>query len=463
MKTFTKFTALFGTQFLGVLNDNLLKNLIVFLGAAMFAADRATVSATAAILLILPYVLFSKLAAQLAIKYSRSQVVKWAKMVEIPIMALASAGIFFESLPVLYTALFGMGLQSALYSPSKYGLIKDLGGDNKISFGNGIMEMISFVGILLGTLLGSLIANDYANNSEAVKIWASISLLILSIAGYFASSRIPESDKQTSIVECIKPWKQIFSNQPMFLNILGNCAFWFVASLIHLTTLQYCPETLLLTSSQTGMILGTIAIGIALGCFVAGLLSKDRVELGLVTFGLFGMVFCLLPIAVGPTSTLSFTLSLTGAAFFSGFWKVALNANLQKYTPSPELNSVLSKNNQAVFITIIFSSLIYFFGQNIIAITGIFTLVWIVIFILFSIAIRLLLPQTIRLIVFLLGRIIFKHKIIGKTNIPTKGGALLVSNHVSLLDSLLIVLAIPRNVRFVMVESILPPYDALVF
>ena len=273
MKKNRKFTALFGTQFLGVLNDNLLKNLIVFLGTAMFAVDRATVSATAAILLIVPYVLFSRLAAQLAIKYSRSKVVKWAKMVEIPIMVIASAGIFLESLPTLYAALFGMGLQSALYSPSKFGLIKDIGGDDKISFGNGIMEMLSFVGILLGTLLGGLIANDYASNAEAVKLWASISLLLLSIVGYFSGAQIPDSTRTTDIRESIKPWKQITSNKAMFLNILANCAFWFIASLIHLTTLQYCPETLHLNSGQTGLILGTIAVGIALGCFVAGILS----------------------------------------------------------------------------------------------------------------------------------------------------------------------------------------------
>jgi len=155
----TKWLPLFITNFLGVLNDNFLKNLIAFVGI-MWLADpenKSLVIALASAMMVLPYILFSPVAGRLSKKYKKATIIKITKVAEIPIMLLAAVGFHFKSLPIALTAMFLMGLQSCMYSPAKYGIIRDVGGKEGISFGTGAMEMLTFTAVLIGTYLAGLI------------------------------------------------------------------------------------------------------------------------------------------------------------------------------------------------------------------------------------------------------------------------------------------------------------------
>ena len=152
MKNRFKWFPLFSTNFAGVLNDNLLKTLIGFVCVAWLGPDsKANLVSAAAALLVLPYIFLSPWAGKLAKEHPKSKIIQWAKLAEIPIMVIAAAGFVFSSIYVVMTGMFLMGLQSCLYSPSKYGIIRDIGGKEGISFGTGAMEMITFGAVLLGT------------------------------------------------------------------------------------------------------------------------------------------------------------------------------------------------------------------------------------------------------------------------------------------------------------------------
>ena len=176
----TKWLPLFATNFLGVLNDNFLKNLIAFVGIMWLTSEenKSLVISLASAMMVLPYILFSPIAGRVSKRYPKAKIIKITKITEIPIMLLAAIGFYYHNLATVMTAMFFMGLQSCMYSPAKYGIIRDIGGKEGISFGTGTMEMLTFTAVLIGTYLAGTIS-DIINYPQFVHHQASI------IAGLF--------------------------------------------------------------------------------------------------------------------------------------------------------------------------------------------------------------------------------------------------------------------------------------
>lgn len=365
-----KWLPLFATNFLSVLNDNFLKNLIIFLSVGWVGEDgHSAVMALAAAFLVLPYLIFSPYAGNLSLKYPKRKIIQLAQLVEIPIILIAGVGFLMESTVVVLLAVFGMGVQSCLYSPSKYGIIREVGGKDEISFGTGAMEMFTFIAILIGTYVAGLVSDlDIGNSDVNEGFWASVWLIAIAVVGWLVSLKVRSnfsfvSDEKLDL-ESVYPWvfvKKMFlwGKQEGKVNyvVFGLSSFWLVGSLIQLNTVPYSKKVLgIEEDAEIGMIMALVAIAIGVGCFFAGLLSKYINEMKLVVLGGLGMFVCMTLVVVLPVSKPLFIALVMLTAFFGGFFKIPLNAWMQENIEGEKLSEVLAYNNMAVFAFLLVSA-----------------------------------------------------------------------------------------------------------
>src|SRR5438046_795180 len=231
-----RFLPFFLTQFLGAFNDNVYKNalviLVAFHAASLSRLDANTLSNLAQALFILPFFLFSATAGQIADKLEKSRLIRWVKLAEIAIMTLGAMGLYWRSLSLLMTALFLMGLHSTVFGPVKYAYLPQHLGQEEIVGGNGLVEMGTFLAILLGTLLGGFLIAGGAAGPVAATV------LVLAALGYFASRSIPHSpaaDPRLSINwnPFSETWRILHfmrRNRTVFLSVLGISWFWFLGA-----------------------------------------------------------------------------------------------------------------------------------------------------------------------------------------------------------------------------------------
>ncbi len=371
-----KWFPLFSTNFAGVLNDNLLKTLIGFVGVVWIGSEnKATLVSVAAALLVVPYIFLSPLSGKLAKEHPKADIIQWAKFAEILIMIIAITGFFIQNIYVVLIGMFLMGLQSCIYSPSKYGIIRDIGGKELISFGTGAMEMITFIAVLLGTFLGGIISDthEYFSNPKSESIIIAIFLMGLAIIGWLTSMKIdpkesePEDDSDDTLNPFLYPLKWFkWSKSITGLNytVLGLSVFWLIGSLIQLNLYIYCEQFLSLSNTATGTIMALVAIGIGVGCYVAGVISNHQVKTNLIPVGGIGMTISMLLIFVLQPATTLFTILIVVFAFFAGLFKIPLNSFIQDKVKGRELGPVIAYNNQMVFISILISAGLFSIIEN---------------------------------------------------------------------------------------------------
>lgn len=460
MAKITKWIPLFTTQFLGVLNDNILKNAIIFISIFWLAKDdQALVIPIASALLVLPFVLFSPLAGKWSQTKSKQKIFEISKLLEIPIMGIAMVGFFMESIHIVMLAMLLMGIQSAIYSPSKYGLIRDIGGVEGVSFGIGTMELLTFVGVLIGQVLTGLIS-DLPKNSVVI---VSVVMVVLAIVGWFSSKSIvaEEPEPTKKIKDTINPFKYLYTTykwsksvKGLNYTIFGLGSFWLVASMLQMNIYIHAPQFYDMSNTETSVVMAMIAIGIGLGCWVAGIIAKNRVEIGMVPIGGLALSICLTIFATTELSSSSFIILLFIAAFFSGFYKVPLNAWLQQRVEGRKLGNILAYNNMVAFLFILIAAAIFGLVSTYFDTFAVFIFIAAISWIMTLITLFNIPAMMVRFIADSIAKIYFRYDISGASNIPQKSGGLLIANHQSLLDSFIIVAAIPRMVRFVMAREI---------
>ena len=460
MASFKKWINLFGTQFFGVLNDNYLKYLIVFISVVWVGeGEKETVISVATAALVLPFLLLSPLAGRLSLIYKKQRIVELAKLAEIPIMMLSVASFYMENVYMVMVSLFLMGIQSAIYSPAKYGLIKDVGGIQGVSFGSGVMELLTFVAVLLGTMLAGVTSDVVGYHKEIL----SIALIGFAIIGWLFSKNITanESLASDSSTVSVVPFRFVFDVfqwskkiKGLNLTILGLASFWLIASLLQMTIVIHLPDVYGLDNKATSLVMGALAIGIGLGCYISGVISKGRVEIGMVPLGGIGMTIGLLVLGFADLSLNTFIAVLMFTSFFSGFFKVPLNAWIQERVPSEYMGKVLAYNNNVVFMFILISAgLFQLVAKNfdtfaVLEVTGFISGI-----ITFIVLLRIP-SMLVRFLFFVTANLIYKIRVKGDHLLKEVKGALLIVNHISLLDAFVIVASVPRNVRFVMLKDI---------
>lgn len=309
--------------------------------------------------LVIPYLLFSPLAGRLAKIYKKRRIVVWAKFAEMLIMLVASAGFLLHSTVLVLMSILLMGLQSALFSPSKYGLIRDIGGEEGISYGSGAMEMFAFVGILTGTLMAAFL-------SESVDlVYLCLILFGVSLFGWLSSLtiRAKESEPMSESRETLNPVKfvkdmfvQALAFKGLNLIVVGLATFWFIGSMIQMVLIVYCRSDLGMSDSETGIVMSLAAVGIGTGCYLAGVLSRHDVELGLVPCGGITTGLTLLAIYVFDAHGVTFAVLVFLAAFFSGMFKVPLDAWIQANVKGRQLGDMLAYSNLITFLFMLMAS-----------------------------------------------------------------------------------------------------------
>lgn len=291
-----RFRPFFFTQFLGAFNDNVFKTalitLVAFHAASLSSIDGATLTTLLPGVFILPFFLFSATAGQIADKYEKSSIIRLVKVFEIAIMLFASAGFYLHNIWLLSTALFMMGMHSTLFGPVKYSYLPQHLKENELVGGNGMVEMGSFVAILLGQILGAWMAT--VSNHE---LFTSISILLIAALGYWTSRGVPNSPAaDTSLkinwnpfTETYRSMRFIWSQQTIWLGIIAISWFWFYGATLLAQFPNLAKNVLHGDESVFILLLSVFSLGIGIGSLLCEKLSKGRIELGLVVFGGIGL------------------------------------------------------------------------------------------------------------------------------------------------------------------------------
>lgn len=291
-----RFRPFFFTQFLGAFNDNVFKTalitMVAFHAASLTTLDGATLATLLPGIFILPFFLFSATAGQIADKYEKSRIMRMVKVFEIGIMLFAGAGFFLHNLWLLVAALFMMGVHSTLFGPVKYAYLPQHLSERELVGGNGMVEMGSFVAILLGQVMGAWLAiqSDHA-------VWTSLAVIMIAVMGYWVSRGVPETPASDPTLEINwNPVTETFYNlrfawnhQVVWLALVGISWFWFFGVTLLAQFPSVAKDVLHGDESVFILLLSIFSLGVGTGSLLCEKLSRGKVELGLVVFGAIGM------------------------------------------------------------------------------------------------------------------------------------------------------------------------------
>ncbi|MGC3960233.1 MAG: acyl-[ACP]--phospholipid O-acyltransferase [Verrucomicrobiota bacterium] len=455
------FWALFIVQFQGAFSDNVLKNLVVFLvvfGAGLSATERHTYSESINALFALPFIVFSMAGGFLADRFTKRSVIIGVKVFELFLMGLAICALISVHKPLLLAAVFLMGTHSAFFGPSKYGSLPELLPERRLSWGNGLLELGTFMAIILGTVTASLLAGHYREQPWV----AGVILLALAIVGFLTSlsiPRIPPANPAKKFhlnfgFELYRQLRAMKGDRPLWLAVIGNTYFNFLGALLLLNLFFYGADVLQLNETQTGILNVALALGIGIGSVAAGYLSGGKIEYGLVPIGAIGLaVFSSLLVwpGVGRNESIAL-LSLLG--FSGGFFIVPIAALLQHKPKREVKGEVQAAANLLSFVGVFLASGVHWVlthagcsPRHVFLIGGVLTLIGAIY------ALWLLPDAFLRFIMWVATHTIYRIKVLGRDNIPARGGALFVCNHLSLADATLLQAAVDRPIRFIMLKA----------
>ncbi|MGI9272677.1 MAG: MFS transporter [Woeseiaceae bacterium] len=475
-----RFAPFFATQFLGALNDNVFRNglviLITFQGVLVAGMDHTQLANVAGALFILPFFLFSATAGQLADKYEKSFLMRRIKLLEIALMMIAAYAFLSQSYSILLLVLFLMGCQSTLFGPVKYAYLPQHLNNDELVGGNALVEAGTYVAIILGLIIGGLtVAIDPSSQSILATCLLGFALL-----GYLMSRKIPttravDPTLKISLNAWAATWRIVgFAREErsVFLSILGISWFWFFGSAMTLQLPAYTLDILQGNEAITTSLLVAFAVGVGIGSLLCERMSGHRIELGLVPFGSIGLslfaidLYFAQPFAQtsAVTSVAEFLsragswrvlidLALLGA--FGGFYSVPLYALIQKRSRRQHLSRIIAANNIINSIFMVAASLISIAILQIgFSIPELF-LVLATLNVVVAVYIFSLLPEFLmRFLAWILVNIFYRVRATGLHNVPRKGPAVVVCNHVSFVDPILLSGCIRRPMRFVMYYKI---------
>jgi len=468
-----RFAPYFLTQFLGAFNDNVFKNaLIILIAFKVIDQNVNFLTNLGAALFILPFFLFSASAGQLADKYEKSRLIHWIKMAEVFIMLLGAAGFYLNDLGILMVVLFLMGTQSAVFGPIKYGILPQHLQTTELVAGNGLVQMGTFMAILIGTITGGLLIG--LESTEAI----SSVIILAACLGLVCSWYIPHTPPVAPNLlinfnpfsETMRNLKFAYGNRTLFLSMLGISWFWFLGA-AYLTQLPNFTRLSLGGDEQVVTLLLTVfSIGIGAGSLLCDRLSGKRVEIGLVPFGsmgltLFGLDLFFSHSGVEASGNITGFLAQWGSwrilmdmlmiGMFGGFYIVPLYAQIQQRSERSHLSRMIAANNVLNALLMVVSAVV---AMLLLGMAGLsipqFFLTIALLNAMVAIYIYSLVPEFLmRFIVWMLIHTFYRVKQ-DIRHIPDEGAALLVCNHVSYVDVLILTACCPRPIRFVMDDNI---------
>ncbi|MDG9924913.1 MULTISPECIES: MFS transporter [unclassified Pseudomonas] len=475
-----RFLPFFLTQLLGAFNDNIFKQslILAILFKLSVSADRDLLVNLCALLFILPFFLFSALGGQFGEKFAKDTLIRAIKLAEIVIMVVGATGFLLDNLYLMLAALFAMGTHSALFGPVKYSILPAALREQELVGGNALVEMGTFLAILAGTIGAGLLMSG-----EGYRMAVGIAIVGTAVAGYVASRGIPHF--AAALPQLQLDWN-IFrqSWQIMHLglgqrpavsrSLIGSSWFWFLGA-VYLTQIPtFAKELLHGDESVVTLILTVFSVGIALGSMLCERMSGHKVEIGLVPFGSFGLsLFGILlwatsssfPQAAAAHDWLGLLqmgeawwvlASILGLGVFGGFYIVPLYALIQSRTEAHERARVIAANNilNALFMVAAALVSILFLSVAKLSIPQLFLAISLMNLAVNAYIFKIVPEFTMRFLIWMLSHSMYRVRHQNLEVIPEEGAAVLVCNHVSFVDALLIGGAVRRPVRFVMYYKI---------
>lgn len=473
------FGPFFVTQFLGAFNDNVFKNavmiLISFTSLQWLGLSSGELINLCGGVFILPFFLFSATCGQLADKFDKSRIIRLSKLLEILLVVLAGIGFYGHFIGLLIVVLFLLGLQSTLFGPVKYSILpQHLPAEDLVS-GNALVEMGTFIAILLGTICGGvLIALNHQRPFLLV-----ICLFLIAVVGYGFSLHVPSAPanapdliiRWNPFTQTIKNIHKARQNRMIFLSILGISWFWFIGALFLAQIPNYTKLVLGGNAHVATLLLACLCIGIGVGSMLCEKLSRHRLEIGLVPLGSIGLsLFAFTTYYVtGPAHPNAYfsvrevlhsshhikvMISLLFFGIAGGFYTVPLYTLIQQYSEPRNRSRIIATNNILNALFMVLSALL-----------GLFLIKWhfsipqifltsAVLNIFIAVYLYGLLPEFLmRFMCWLLLSFLYRIHLHGVHHIPRQGGAVVVCNHISYIDALLLSACSPRPIRFVMDQT----------
>ncbi len=469
-----RFLPFFLTQFSGAFNDNLFKNalllLVTYSAGGLMGLPIDIVVNFAAFLFILQFFLFSGIAGQVADKYEKSLVIRRVKLLEIGIMLAAATGLWFGWYELLLLLLFLMGAQSTFFGPVKYAILPQVLKDDELVGGNALVGMGTFVAILLGTIAAGLIMGF----ESAAKI-AAVGVLLMAIIGYLVARQVPVTEAGSATLNIrLQPlretWRLIAlarERHVVLLSIMAISWFWFLGAAYLTQFPNFAKTNLMGDETVVTLLLSVFTIGIAVGSMLCERLSGHRIELGIVPIGslglsLFGIdLYFSMPEQPVPSDWwLMLTdsgyrrimIDLLGIGISGGLFIVPLYAFVQHETPKDKRARIIAALNVMNALFMVVSALmgIVMLGVLGLSIPEFFLVLSIMNLVVAGFVYQQMPEFALRFVIWLLSHTVYRVRSHGLEHIPEDGSVLLVCNHVSYMDALVIGGAVRRPVRFVM-------------
>ncbi len=489
-----RFAPFFWTQFLGAMNDNVFKigftSLVTYQAARFSGVDPKTVAFLISAIFILPFVLFSATSGQVADKYDKATLTRWVKTFEIAVMLIGAAGFWMHSAPLLYACTFLMGVHSTVFGPVKYAYLPQRLAPDELVGGNGLVEMGTFVAILLGTIVGGVAAGIGAMDATSATVvegppagawWLGGMCIGIALAGRVASAFVPpcepsQPDLRINWNPFTETWRNLGlarGNRTVFLSLLGISWLWFVGATFLASFFNFARDVMSADPDVVTLLLAMFSLGIGLGSLLCERLSRRRIEVGLVPLGSIGMsVFGIdlffashaLPAAPHLLSVGEFLRTaahwrvladLFLLAMFGGFYSVPLYALIQSRSAPSHRARIIAANNILNSLFMIVSALMAMALTSAgVGIPGIF-LTTALLNIVVAAYIYTLVPEfLLRFMAWVLVHTVYRVRLVHAERIPREGAAVLVCNHVSYVDAIVIMAESPRPIRFVMDRQI---------
>jgi 1-acyl-sn-glycerol-3-phosphate acyltransferase len=472
-----RFAPFFWTQFLGALNDNVFKvgftSLVTYQTARFSGVDAKTAAFLISAIFILPFVLLSATSGQIADKYDKATLTRFVKTFEIVVMLIGGAGFVTHHAPLLYLCTLLMGVHSTLFGPVKYAYLPQHLDDRELVGGNGLVEMGTFVAILIGTIIGGAAA---AAPAHGAWLLAGVCFAV-ALAGRATASKVPVSPASQPGLRInwnpiTETWRNLAlarTNRTVFLSLLGISWLWFVGATFLTSFFSYAKDVLSASPDVVTVLLATFSLGIGTGSLLCERLSKRRVEIGLVPLGSIGISVFALDLywashGIAPLGRLIGVAEFLGharhwriladlflLAMFGGFYSVPLYALIQSRCQSTHRARIIAANNILNAFFMIVSAVMAIGLTSLgVSIPGIFA-VTALLNVLVAAYIYSLVPEfLLRFVAWLLVHTFYRIRLVHAERIPEQGAAVLVCNHVSYVDAVVIMAESPRPIRFVM-------------
>jgi acyl-[acyl-carrier-protein]-phospholipid O-acyltransferase / long-chain-fatty-acid--[acyl-carrier-protein] ligase len=455
-KLSSSFTRLNTTQFLGAMNDNILKLLIIFcLIGAKGAGSAGVINAAVGAAFVLPFLLFSAPAGCLADRLAKTRIIVVVKLVEVVVTALAVLAFAMGWHNGLYLVVFMMATHSAFFAPSKYGIIPELTDRDQLSRANGLLESFTYLAIIFGTTLAAALAQAVHGH-----FWlAALFCLLIAIIGFWAALGIdttPVGDSQRKVSlfpnEILHTLLGIRHDHDLMLAVIGQAYFLFVGAFAQLNLIAYGMQQMGLTEVQSGYLFLAAALGIGGGSLLAAKLSGRDVEFGIVPIGAIGLTIAPVLLHVVPSTLPSCVAILVLFGVSAGLFSLPLQTFIQFRAEPAKRGEVLAASSFINWVGILFASGLtwLFSGPLKLSAAQGFSLVGVLTLLLTLITFWALPDFLLRFIALVTMRIFYRIRIHGAENLPIEGPALLIPNHVSWLDALLLTATNQRRIRFVM-------------